>query len=132
MAAVRPIAGTRRRGSQPAEDAALATELLADPKERAEHVMLVDLGAQRRRPRQKVRLGGRARPDDGGAVQPRDAHRQPRGGRIRPGLDAYRLDAGHLPAGTVSSAPRCGRGDRQKSWKGSAGPSCRGGGLLQL
>ena len=39
----RPIAGTRPRGSTPAEDAALAEELLADPKERAEHVMLIDL-----------------------------------------------------------------------------------------
>jgi anthranilate synthase component 1 len=43
-ATVRPIAGTRRRGSHPAEDVALEQELLADPKERAEHVMLVDLG----------------------------------------------------------------------------------------
>ena len=41
---VRPLAGTRRRGETEAEDAALAEELLADPKERAEHVMLVDLG----------------------------------------------------------------------------------------
>ncbi len=44
VASVRPIAGTRRRGQTPAEDQALADELLADPKERAEHVMLVDLG----------------------------------------------------------------------------------------
>ncbi|HET8551287.1 MAG TPA: chorismate-binding protein, partial [Gammaproteobacteria bacterium] len=41
---VRPIAGTRRRGATAAEDAALAEELLADPKERAEHLMLIDLG----------------------------------------------------------------------------------------
>lgn len=41
---VRPIAGTRRRGKTPEEDEALARELLADPKERAEHVMLIDLG----------------------------------------------------------------------------------------
>ena len=41
---IRPIAGTRRRGETPAEDRALAKELLADPKERAEHLMLLDLG----------------------------------------------------------------------------------------
>ena len=41
---VRPLAGTRRRGKTPAEDLALEQELLADPKERAEHVMLIDLG----------------------------------------------------------------------------------------
>ncbi|NQT51874.1 chorismate-binding protein, partial [bacterium] len=41
---VRPIAGTRRRGATPEEDEALAAELIADPKERAEHVMLLDLG----------------------------------------------------------------------------------------
>src|SRR5947208_11426034 len=41
---VRPIAGTRPRGASAEEDAAIAKELLADPKERAEHVMLIDLG----------------------------------------------------------------------------------------
>ena len=41
---IRPIAGTRPRGATPAEDRALAAELLADPKERAEHLMLLDLG----------------------------------------------------------------------------------------
>ena len=40
---IRPLAGTRKRGATPAEDDALAAELLADPKERAEHVMLIDL-----------------------------------------------------------------------------------------
>ena len=46
---IRPIAGTRRAARTPEEDLALEKELLADPKERAEHVMLVDLGAQRPR-----------------------------------------------------------------------------------
>ena len=41
---IRPIAGTRRRGETPEEDKALAAELLADPKELAEHLMLLDLG----------------------------------------------------------------------------------------
>src|SRR3546814_6002011 len=41
---VRPLAGTRPRGKTPEEDAALEAELLADPKERAEHLMLIDLG----------------------------------------------------------------------------------------
>src|SRR3546814_19113034 len=41
---VRPLAGTRRRGATEEEDQALEAELLADPKERAEHVMLIDLG----------------------------------------------------------------------------------------
>ena len=44
MVTVRPLAGTRRRGATEEEDRRLAEELLADPKERAEHVMLVDLG----------------------------------------------------------------------------------------
>ena len=41
---IRPIAGTRRRGADDAEDRALEADLLADPKERAEHLMLLDLG----------------------------------------------------------------------------------------
>ena len=41
---LRPLAGTRRRGVTPEEDAALEAELINDPKERAEHVMLIDLG----------------------------------------------------------------------------------------
>src|SRR3546814_392117 len=43
MVTIRPLAGTRKRGATPEEDARLAEELIADPKERAEHVMLIDL-----------------------------------------------------------------------------------------
>ncbi len=106
VASVRPIAGTRRRGESPAEDAALATELLADPKERAEHVMLVDLG--------RNDIG---RVCEYGSVHVRDLMTIERyshvmhivshvEGRIRPGLDAYDLMRATFPAGTVSGAPK--------------------------
>ncbi len=105
-AGVRPIAGTRRRGATPAEDAALAAELLADPKERAEHVMLVDLG--------RNDIG---RVSEYGSVHVRDLMTVERyshvmhivshvEGRIRPGLDAYDLMRATFPAGTVSGAPK--------------------------
>ena len=105
-ATVRPIAGTRRRGASPAEDAALAVELLADPKERAEHVMLVDLG------RNDV-----GRVSEYGSVHVRDLMSIERyshvmhivsqvEGRIRPELDAYDLMRATFPAGTVSGAPK--------------------------
>jgi len=106
VASVRPIAGTRRRGSSPTEDAALAAELLADPKERAEHVMLVDLG--------RNDIG---RVCEYGSVHVRDLMTIERyshvmhivshvEGRIRPGLDAYDLMRATFPAGTVSGAPK--------------------------
>ena len=106
IASVRPIAGTRRRGATEEEDAGLADELLADPKERAEHVMLVDLG--------RNDLG---RVSDYGTVTVRDlmaveryshvmhivSHVQ---GRLRAGMDAYDLLRATFPAGTVSGAPK--------------------------
>jgi anthranilate synthase component 1 len=106
VASVRPIAGTRRRGINPAEDSALASDLLADPKERAEHVMLVDLG--------RNDIG---RVSQYGSVAVRDlmvieryshvmhivSHVE---GRIRPELDAYDLMRATFPAGTVSGAPK--------------------------
>ena len=106
VAAVRPIAGTRRRGANPAEDATLAAELLADPKERAEHVMLVDLG--------RNDIG---RVSEYGSVAVRDLMTVERyshvmhivshvEGRIRPELDAYDLMRATFPAGTVSGAPK--------------------------
>ena len=74
---IRPLAGTRPRGATHEEDAALEAELLADPKERAEHLMLLDLG--RNDVGRVAELGTRAgdRELRHRAVQPRDAHRPP-------------------------------------------------------
>ena len=106
VASVRPIAGTRHRGSTPQEDEQLATDLLADPKERAEHVMLVDLG--------RNDIG---RVSEYGSVNVRDlmvieryshvmhivSHVE---GQMRPDLNAFDLMRATFPAGTVSGAPK--------------------------
>jgi len=104
--ATRPIAGTRPRGADPAEDQRLAEELLADPKERAEHVMLVDLG--------RNDLGRVARP---GSVRVSSFMEIERYSHVmhivsnveaelaegKTGLDAL---LACFPAGTVSGAPK--------------------------
>ncbi len=101
-----PIAGTRRRGSSFAEDEALAGELLADPKERAEHMMLVDLA--------RNDLGKLASP---GSVEverlmmvEKFSHVMHLTSRVtaelREGLDAVDILAATFPAGTVSGAPK--------------------------
>jgi anthranilate synthase component 1 len=106
VASIRPIAGTRRRGENLAEDQALEDELLADPKERAEHVMLVDLG--------RNDIG---RVCEYGSVSVREFMTVERyshvmhivshvEGRVRPGLDAFDLMRATFPAGTVSGAPK--------------------------
>ena len=103
---IRPIAGTRRRGANEAEDLALEQELLADPKERAEHVMLVDL----------------ARNDIGrvceyGSVAVRDLMVIERyshvmhivsqvNGQLSPERTAFDLMRTTFPAGTLSGAPK--------------------------
>jgi anthranilate synthase component 1 len=103
---IRPIAGTRRRGATPAEDAALAAELLADPKERAEHLMLLDLG--------RNDVGRVARI---GSVTVTDSFFIERysqvmhivsnvEGTIRPDRDALDALVSGFPAGTVSGAPK--------------------------
>jgi anthranilate synthase component 1 len=103
---VRPLAGTRRRGETEQEDQRLAKELLADPKEQAEHVMLVDLG------RNDV---GRVSEYD--SVQLSDVMVIERyshvmhitsnvTGQLREDLDAFDALAACLPAGTVSGAPK--------------------------
>lgn len=106
IASVRPIAGTRRRGANEIEDQRLEQDLIADPKERAEHVMLVDLG--------RNDIG---RVCEYGTVQVRDLMTIERyshvmhivshvEGHIRPDLDAFDLMRATFPAGTVSGAPK--------------------------
>ncbi len=105
-AEVRPIAGTRPRGRNEQEDRALEAELLADPKERAEHVMLVDLG--------RNDLG---RVCEFSTVTVPDLFTIERyshvihivsrvTGRLRDGVDAFDLLRATFPAGTVSGAPK--------------------------
>jgi anthranilate synthase component 1 len=106
VAQLRPIAGTRPRGATPADDEALARELLADEKERAEHVMLVDLG---RNDLGRVCDYGSVRVDQMMAVE-RYSHVMHIvsnvQGRLRAGCDAFDLLRATFPAGTVSGAPK--------------------------
>ena len=102
----RPLAGTRRRGRDDAEDRALEAELLADDKERAEHVMLVDLG---RNDLGKVCEAGSIELERVMEVE-RYSHVMHIGsvvtGRLRPGVDALDALRATLPVGTVSGAPK--------------------------
>ena len=106
VASLRPIAGTRGRGSSEKTDQELEQDLLNDDKERAEHVMLVDLG--------RNDLG---RVSDYGSVQVRDMMTIERyshvmhivsqvEGRLQDGFDAFDLMRATFPAGTVSGAPK--------------------------
>jgi anthranilate synthase component 1 len=103
---VRPIAGTRPRGPTPAEDEALARSLLADEKERAEHMMLVDLG---RNDVGRVANYGTVRVTDLLTVE-RYSHVQHLvsevRGRLREGYDALDVFKACFPAGTVTGAPK--------------------------
>lgn len=105
-AEVRPIAGTRPRGATSEEDEALATELLADPKERAEHVMLVDLG--RNDLGRVCQYGTVCVPEM--MVIERYSHVMHIvsgvQGELNPGVDAFDLMRAVFPAGTVSGAPK--------------------------
>ncbi|MCG3179859.1 MAG: Anthranilate synthase component 1 [Phycisphaerae bacterium] len=102
----RPLAGTRRRGRTDAEDEALARELLADPKERAEHIMLVDLG---RNDVGKVAQPGSIELSDVMVVE-KYSHvmhicSNVRG-RLADGQTAFDALRATLPVGTVSGAPK--------------------------
>jgi anthranilate synthase component 1 len=103
---VRPIAGTRPRGATREQDVALERELLADPKERAEHVMLMDLG---RNDVGRVAQVGTVRVTENMLVE-RYSHVMHIvsnvDGKLKPGLDAIAVLRATFPAGTVSGAPK--------------------------
>ncbi len=103
---VRPIAGTRPRGATPEEDLRLEEELLADPKERAEHIMLVDLG---RNDLGRVCTTGSVKVDELMVVE-RYSHVMHIvsnvSGELLPGRDALDVFRATFPAGTLSGAPK--------------------------
>ncbi len=103
---VRPIAGTLPRGATPEEDLAHEQRMLADPKERAEHIMLVDLG---RNDVGRVAVGGSVEVSELMIVE-RYSHvmhivSNVRG-QLRPGLDAFDVFRAAFPAGTLSGSPK--------------------------
>ncbi|MCA0425680.1 MAG: chorismate-binding protein, partial [Proteobacteria bacterium] len=103
---VRPIAGTRRRGATAQEDRALEAELLADPKERAEHLMLLDLG---RNDAGRVSAVGTVKVTDSYFVErySQVIHIVSNvEGVVAEGVDAIDCLAAGFPAGTVSGAPK--------------------------
>ena len=102
----RPIAGTRPRGKTREHDIALAEELLADPKERAEHVQLMDLG---RNDVGRVAVTGSVKVTDNMMIE-RYSHVMHIvsnvEGKLKPGMDAIDVLKATFPAGTVSGAPK--------------------------
>jgi anthranilate synthase component I len=106
VATVRPIAGTRKRGKTPQEDEALAEDLLKDPKEIAEHVMLLDLG---RNDLGRVCISGSVTVDELMAIE-RYSHVMHIVsnviGKLAPDKTAWDLLKACFPAGTVSGAPK--------------------------
>lgn len=103
---VRPLAGTRRRGRDAVEDKALESDLLADPKERAEHLMLIDLGRNdigRVSETGSVCLEDRMLVERYSHVMHIVSHVS---GALRAGLGAMDVLRACLPAGTVSGAPK--------------------------
>src|SRR5450631_3504308 len=105
-AQLRPIAGSRPRGADAAGDAALEAELMADPKENAEHVMLVDLA---RNDLGRVATAGSVRVDPYRVIE-RYSHIMHIvsgvNGQLRAGQDAFDLFAATFPAGTLVGAPK--------------------------
>ena len=103
---VRPIAGTRPRGATPEADHALETELLADPKERAEHLMLIDLG---RNDVGRISQAGSVQVGEQFVIE-RYSHVMhivsEVTGTLKPGLSYADVLRATFPAGTVSGAPK--------------------------
>ena len=103
---LRPIAGTRPRGATTKEDEALEKELMADPKERAEHIMLVDLGrndAGRVAAPGTVKVSRLMEVERYSHVMHIVSHVE---GELKPGLDCFDLFMSAFPAGTVTGAPK--------------------------
>jgi anthranilate synthase component I len=106
LVTVRPLAGTRRRGKDEAEDRALAEDLLADPKERAEHIMLVDLGRNdvgRVAEHSSVKLTDLMKVERYSHVMHITSNVT---GKLAEGKTAFDALRAGLPAGTVSGAPK--------------------------
>jgi anthranilate synthase component 1 len=106
LVTIRPIAGTRPRGATPEEDARLAADLLADEKERAEHLMLLDLG---RNDVGRVAKIGTVRPTESFVIEKYSHVMHIVSnvvGELAPGQDALSALLAGLPAGTVSGAPK--------------------------
>jgi len=103
---IRPLAGTRPRGSTPERDAQLATELLADPKEIAEHVMLIDLA---RNDIGRIAVTGSVKVTDQMVIE-KYSHVQHIvsnvEGLLKPGLSNLDVLKATFPAGTLSGAPK--------------------------
>ena len=103
---IRPLAGTRRRGATPEEDKALEAEMLADPKERAEHLMLLDLG---RNDVGRVAEIGSVRVTESFAVE-RYSHvmhiTSEVQGTLQKGLGPWDVMRATFPAGTLTGAPK--------------------------
>jgi anthranilate synthase component 1 len=137
---VRPIAGTRPRGTTPDEDAALMAELSADEKERAEHVMLVDLG---RNDVGRIAQYGSVEVNDYMTVE-RYSHVfhlvSQVEGVLRPGLDALDAFRATFPAGTMTGAPKVRameiidelEPERRGAYAGAVGYVATGGGRMDL
>jgi anthranilate synthase component 1 len=104
--AIRPLAGTRPRGATPEQDAALAAELMADPKERAEHLMLIDLA---RNDIGRIARIGSVQVSEQMVVERYShvmhlvSHVE---GSLRPGLSNFDVLRATFPAGTLSGAPK--------------------------